>query len=100
MIPKHNIHYMILPGSVRRETPHYSNNTREENFESEQVTAEMKALDVLGIKPPTDIRQIKKRYKELVKKYHPDLNREDETAEEKIKQINAAFTVLKIAFEI
>lgn len=75
------------------------NNTREENFESEQVTAEMKALDVLGIKPPTDIRQIKKRYKELVKKYHPDLNREDETAEEKIKQINAAFTVLKIAFE-
>ena len=42
---------------------------------------------------------LKKQYKKLAKKYHPDLNKEDETAEEKFKQISAAYHALKEKFE-
>ncbi len=37
---------------------------------------------------------LKKQYKKLVKKYHPDLNREDQTAEEKFKALSAAYKAL------
>jgi curved DNA-binding protein CbpA len=42
---------------------------------------------------------LKKQYKKLAKKYHPDINREDEKAEEKFKQISAAYQALKEKFE-
>jgi molecular chaperone DnaJ len=38
--------------------------------------------------------QIKASYKKLARKYHPDLHPGDKTAEEKFKQINAAYDVL------
>ncbi|MBI2234794.1 MAG: DnaJ domain-containing protein [Micavibrio aeruginosavorus] len=43
--------------------------------------------------------RIKTRYKELVKKYHPDLNPGDRKAEEMIKSINMSYTILKLAYE-
>lgn len=52
-------------------------------------------LNVRDITP--DI--LKKQYKKLAKKYHPDLNQEDETAEEKFKQISIAYHALKEKFE-
>ena len=70
----------------------------QENFNSSKTIPEMEALDVLGICPPTDLDAIKKRYKFLVKKYHPDTNREDVEAERKINKINAAYTILKKAY--
>lgn len=50
-----------------------------------------------------DIREItpdslKKQYKKLAKKYHPDINREDEDAEEKFKKISAAYQALSDKF--
>ena len=48
------------------------------------------------INPPADIWDaIKKQYKMLVKKYHPDTNGGDAKAEEKIKTITCAFAVLE-----
>jgi hypothetical protein len=37
---------------------------------------------------------IKKQYKKLVKKYHPDINRNDKSAEEKFKQLGIAYKAL------
>ena len=37
---------------------------------------------------------LKKQYKKLVKKYHPDLNRDDKNAEEKFKQLSTAYQAL------
>ena len=37
---------------------------------------------------------LKKRYKELVKKYHPDLNKNYLNKEKKIKEINRAYNIL------
>ncbi len=49
---------------------------------------------VLGVpKNATDV-EIKKAYRELAKKYHPDLHPGDKTAEAKFKEINEAYEVL------
>jgi hypothetical protein len=62
-------------------------------------TPEMQAMALMGLQPPTDLTAIKARYKELVKKYHPDLNPGDKKAEELIKNINMSYTILKLAYE-
>jgi len=57
--------------------------------------AARRALAVLDLDPPVDFATIKARYKELVKRHHPDANGGDKSAEERLKIINEAFTVLK-----
>ena len=60
-------------------------------------TAEEKALWVLGLRPPMTLAEIKARYKELVKRLHPDANGGDKDAEEQLKIINQAYSTLKQA---
>jgi hypothetical protein len=62
-------------------------------------TPEYKAMATLGLEPPLDLTILKKRYKELAKKYHPDHNRECDKSEDLLKEVNIAYTVLKAAFE-
>ena len=54
-----------------------------------------RALAVLDLEPPVAFTAIKARYKALVKRHHPDANGGDRAAEERLKTINEAFTVLK-----
>jgi molecular chaperone DnaJ len=49
---------------------------------------------VLGVRPGASSEEIKKAYRELVFKYHPDRNPGDQEAETKIREINAAYEVL------
>lgn len=49
---------------------------------------------VLGISKEASEKEIKKAYRELALKYHPDHNSGDGEAEEKFKQINEAYSVL------
>lgn len=65
----------------------------------ERNTPEAEALALFGLEPPVDINVIKTRYKELVKKYHPDVNPGDKTAEDMIKTINMSYTILRLAYE-
>lgn len=62
-------------------------------------TQEFDAMIIMGLEPPLDLAKIKAKYKTLAKMYHPDLNREDPQAEELLKKINMAYTVLKVAFQ-
>lgn len=62
-------------------------------------SAEFEALALFGLEPPLTLEDIKKRYKELAKKYHPDHNQGDDKAEELLKRINMAYTILKLAFQ-
>lgn len=62
-------------------------------------TAETEAMSIMGLEPPLSQELIKSRYKELAKKYHPDLNKNDKGAEEQFKKVNMAYTVLKLAYE-
>lgn len=65
----------------------------------DKQSPEFEALVIFGLEPPVDMAAIKARYKELVKKHHPDLNRHDREAEEVLKRINMAYTILKMAGE-
>ena len=51
--------------------------------------------DVLGVARDASDADIKKAYHKLVMKYHPDKNPGDKSAEEKFKEVNNAFDILK-----
>ena len=53
------------------------------------------ALRTMNIDGPVTLTKLKSRYKELVKRLHPDTNGGDREAEEKLKDINQAYTTLK-----
>ena len=50
--------------------------------------------EVLGVEKSADEATLKKAYRALAKKYHPDLNPGDKEAEQKFKEINEAYGVL------
>lgn len=50
--------------------------------------------EVLGVAKDADEATIKKAYRQLAKKYHPDVNPGDKTAEEKFKEVNEAYQTL------
>jgi curved DNA-binding protein len=53
--------------------------------------------DVLGVARTATEDQIKSAYRKLARKYHPDVNPGDKSAEEKFKEINEAYEVLSDA---
>ncbi len=50
--------------------------------------------EVLGVSKTADEREIKKAYKRLAMKYHPDRNPGDTQAEEKFKEVKEAYEIL------
>jgi DnaJ-class molecular chaperone len=62
-----------------------------------QVLAEQvvrNPYEVLGVAPAASAADIQKAYRKLAKQLHPDLNPGDKTAEEKFKEISAAYDLL------
>src|SRR3712207_9300441 len=49
---------------------------------------------VLGVKRDAKAEEIKKAYRKLARKFHPDVNPGDKSAETKFKEINEAYEVL------
>ena len=54
-----------------------------------------RALDVLNLEAGASLHQIKQRYKELVKRFHPDANGGDRGSEERLKRVIQAYGVLR-----
>ena len=50
--------------------------------------------EVLGVPRTATADEIKKAYRTLARKYHPDVNPDDPTAEDKFKELNEAYEVL------
>jgi hypothetical protein len=57
--------------------------------------AERKALDTLGLDVGAEATEIKSRFKELVKRHHPDANGGDREFEDKLREIISAYNYLK-----
>ena len=53
--------------------------------------------EILGVEKTADEATIKKAYRALAKKYHPDMNPGDKEAEVKFKEVNEAYDVLSDA---
>lgn len=50
--------------------------------------------DILGVKKDASEDEIKSAYRKLAKQYHPDLNKDNQAAEEKFKEVSEAYEVL------
>ena len=49
---------------------------------------------ILGVDRNADANAIKKAYRKLAKKYHPDTNQENSVANEKFKEVTEAYEIL------
>ena len=56
--------------------------------------------DVLGVAKSANKEEIKKSYRKLALKYHPDKNKGDKAAEEKFKEASEAYHVLSDDWKI
>lgn len=56
---------------------------------------ERKSLEALGLDPSATKPQIKTRFKELVKRHHPDANTDGGGSEEKLREVIQAYNYLK-----
>ena len=52
--------------------------------------------EVLGVDKSADDATLKKAYRKLAKKYHPDVNPGDKEAEAKFKEATEAYTILTV----
>src|SRR5215831_1615360 len=50
--------------------------------------------DILGVKRDASADDIKKAHRKLVRKYHPDVNKNNKEAEEHFKEVQEAYDVL------
>lgn len=50
--------------------------------------------EILGVKKDAKADEIKKSYRRLARKFHPDVNPNDKTAEEKFKEVQEAYDIL------
>lgn len=74
-----------------RDFQNFVNNTV---IDQDLTSEEQKSLDVLGLRIPINVEKIKKAYKKLVKKFHPDVNKENKDAEKIFKEVNHAYKIL------
>lgn len=70
-------------------------NGKEDTPERKRSKLQMSALETLHLEPTATLQDVKTRFKELVKRYHPDANGGDRGAEERLRQVIKAYDVLR-----
>lgn len=59
------------------------------------LTKEAQAYETLGLTPNVDQKAVKTRYRELVKRYHPDKNPDNPKAVERFKLVSEAYMIIQ-----
>jgi curved DNA-binding protein CbpA len=58
---------------------------------------EARALEVMGLGSDTDRTRLRRRYSELVRRYHPDRNGGDRQHEARLTAVVEAYQLLKVS---
>ena len=85
-------HEPVLLGLRRELTLHTKRAAPEKREAPPDVRA---ALDLLGLAWPLEEAVLRARYKQLAKQLHPDVNGGDRGAEERFKDVNRAYSLLR-----
>ena len=72
----------------------YQNFLKNKIIDENLTLNEQKSMHILNINLPLTVNDIKKAYKKLVKIFHPDINKNNNDAEKKFKEINEAYKML------
>jgi hypothetical protein len=79
-------------GILQQEAP----NARRRQREVVETPPELRAaLELMELTWPLDQVELRSRYKDLAKRYHPDATGGDRAAEDRLKDINRAYSLLK-----
>lgn len=89
--------YLRDPLGMLRDTPlHKGRAQAGRRDKPDEPPGELRAaLDVLGLGWPLDLDTLRARWKDLAKRHHPDANGGDRMAEERLKDINRAYSLLR-----
>lgn len=63
------------------------------------ASKEAQALETLGLGADADQKTVKSRYRELVKRYHPDTNPDNPKAVERFKMISEAYMLIRKSWQ-
>ena len=72
----------------------FQNFLKNKTIEEKLSIEEYKSLKILELSLPISLEKIKKKYKKLVKIFHPDVNDNNKKAENHFKEINEAYKLL------
>ena len=72
----------------------FQNFLKNKTIEEKLNIEEYKSLKILELSLPISLEKIKKKYKKLVKIFHPDVNDNNKKAENHFKEINEAYKIL------
>ena len=72
----------------------FQNFLKNKTLEEKLSIEECKSLKILELSLPISLEKIKKKYKKLVKIFHPDVNDNNKKAENHFKEINEAYKIL------
>ncbi len=72
----------------------FQNFLKNKTVDEKLTNKEYKSLKILGLSLPISLEKIKKKYKKLVKIFHPDVNDNNKKAENHFKEINEAYKML------
>ena len=72
----------------------FQNFLKNKTIEEKLSIKEYKSLKILELSLPISLEKIKKKYKKLVKIFHPDVNDNNKKAENHFKKINEAYKTL------
>jgi DnaJ-like protein len=90
-----NVEFDDVFGIFSEKAPEERQRSRQVPAKPRASAAERKALHTLGLDAEADWPAIKACYKRLAKRFHPDTNGGDRQAEERLKEVNLAYSVLK-----